>query len=284
MENTKTLFISRSLLVALMILSLGGWMLQGCTNNTTNVNENGPGHGNGRIKVHMTDKPSHGNIQALTVDITKIEIHETASDSGGNRWQTISDSAQKVNILDLSDGKTTLLGSKDLQSGTYNQIRLILGSDNTVTADGNTMPIKIPSGQQTGIKINVNTKIQLQQGKTYNLLLDFNVAQSIHETGNGRYMMKPVIHAVDTQIDGYIKGIVQPDSTNAVIYAMNNQDTTSTFADTTNGKFKLMGIAPGTYSLKISPRNTSFSDTTLTTVSVNSNDTTDVGTITLPQK
>ena len=99
MDNIKTFFLSRFLFVVLLILSLGGWLLQGCTNNTTNIKENGPAHGNGRIKVHMTDKPSHGKIDALTVDILQVEIHTTTADSGGNKWKVISDSAQKLIFL-----------------------------------------------------------------------------------------------------------------------------------------------------------------------------------------
>jgi len=265
----------------IILMSLFGGLLvfQACDNNTTNINSNGPGHGKGRVNVHMTDSPAQ--FDALTINIVRIEIHGTGSDSA-NKWQVISDSSQTVNIMDLTNGKSKLLGTKDLEPGTYNQIRLILGSGNTVTVNGKTYPIKIPSGQQTGLKININTNISLTSGSIKDLLLDFNAAKSVHRTGNGRYMMKPVIHAVNKQIDGYIKGQVQPDQ--ASIFAINGSDTTNTYADSTSGNFKLMGLTPGTYSLSIMPKDTTYSDTTLTGIQVNSSDTTDVGTITLHQK
>ena len=267
-------------MIILMTLFGGLLVFQACDNNTTNINSNGPGHGKGRVNVHMTDSPAQ--FDALTINIVRIEIHGTGSDSANNKWQVISDSSQTVNIMDLTNGKSKLLGTKDLEPGTYNQIRLILGSGNTVTVNGKTYPIKIPSGQQTGLKININTNISLTSGSIKDLLLDFNAAKSVHRTGNGRYMMKPVIHAVNKQIDGYIKGQVQP--AQASIFAINGSDTTNTYADSTSGNFKLMGLTPGTYSLSIMPKDTTYSDTTLTGIQVNSSDTTDVGTITLHQK
>jgi hypothetical protein len=267
-------------LITLMSIFGGFLLLQACDNNTTNINSNGPQHGKGRVNVHMTDSPA--NYDSLTINILRIEIHGTGSDSANNKWQVISDSSQTVNIMDLTNGKTKLIGTKDLEPGTYNQIRLILGSENTVSVNGNSYPVKIPSGQQSGLKININTNINLTQGKTIDLLLDFNAANSVHRTGNGRYMMKPVIHAVNTKIDGYIKGQVQPYK--ATVFTVNDSDTTSTFADSTSGNFKLVGLKPGTYSLTLLPVDTTYSDTTLTGIQVNSGDTTNVGTITLHKK
>jgi hypothetical protein len=267
-------------MITLMSIFCGFFLLQACDNNTTNINSNGPEQGKGRVNVHMTDSPAY--YDALTINIVRIEIHSSGSDSANDKWQVISDSSQSINIMDLTNGKTKLIGTKDLEPGTYNQLRLILGSGNTVTVNGNSYPIKIPSGQQTGLKININTNINLTQGETTDMLLDFNVAKSVHITGVGQYMMQPVIHTVNTKIDGFIKGQVQPGK--AMIFTVTDNDTTSTYADSTSGNFKLVGLKPGTYSLTLLPIDTTYSDTTLTGIQVNSGDTTDVGTIILHQK
>ncbi len=260
----------------------GVLLLQACnTYNSSHVNLNGPGKGKGRVNIHMTDKPAIGNISAVTVSVVRLEIHKNGTDSTSG-WQLLSDSAQTVNLLDLTNGKNKLLATTDLDPGTYSQIRLILGTNNTVTSDGNNYALTIPSSTQTGIKINAN--ITVNAGDTYNILLDFNAAQSIHKTGNGRFMMKPVIHSVNLQMDGFIKGMVDPASSKSIVLAIMNQDTVSTFADTTSGNFKVVGLTPGTYSLSISPRDTAYNDTTLTNIQVNSGDSTDVGTIKLHQK
>lgn len=279
-RHTRTLSgIVNTLLFVFMLAGL--LLLQACNTFNSNTNVNGPGKGKGRLNVHMTDKPASHNISAIMVNITQIEINKSGSDSTSG-WQVLSDSAQTVNLLDLTDGKKKLIASQDLAPGTYSQIRLILGANNTVKVNGVEFPLTVPSGMQTGIKVNAN--ITVKAGDTFNILLDFNAAQSIHETGNGRFMMKPVIHSVDMQMDGTLKGSIAPVNVKSSVFAIMNQDTTSTFSDTTNGAFKIYGLTPGTYSLSIMPGDTTYMDTTLTNIQINSGDTTDVGTITLRKK
>ncbi len=185
----RILPVSVNVLLILLMIS-GVLLLQACnTYNSSHLNVNGPGKGKGRVNIHMTDKPAIGNISAVTVNVVRLEIHKNGSDSTSG-WQLLSDSAQTVNLLDLTNGKNKLLATKDLDPGTYSQIRLILGTNNTVTSDGNDYALTIPSSTQTGIKINAN--ITVNAGDTYNILLDFNAAQSIHKTGNGRFMMNPL--------------------------------------------------------------------------------------------
>lgn len=280
MKNINRLLSSRLFLIISTFLSIGGLLLlQACNNNTTNINQNGPGYGKkGKVFVKMTDSPTM-NVQALNVSVKEIEIHKAGADTNG--WQIISDSTQTINILKLANGKNQLLGSDTLASGTYNQLRLILGSKNTVTVKGNTIPIAISSGVQTGIKI--NTDIKVTGGNNTNILLDFNAAQSVHMTGNNQFMLNPVIRPVNMKMDGYIKGLIQPSSFKTVILAMNNKDTTSTFTDST-GHFKVMGLKPGSYSLSVNPVDTSYTDTTLNNVKVTSQDTTNIGTVSLKKK
>lgn len=278
---TRILPVSVNVLLILFMVS-GVLLLQACNSyNSNDAGINGPSNGKGRVKIHMTDKPAIGNISAVMVHVVRLEIHKNGTDSTSG-WQLLSDSAQTVNLLDLTNGKSKLLATKDLDPGTYSQIRMILGTNNSVTSDGNDYSLTIPSSTQTGIKINAN--ITVNAGDTYNILLDFNAAQSIHKTGNGRFMMKPVIHSVNLQMDGLIKGLVDPASSKSVVLAIMAQDTVSTFADTTSGNFRVIGLTPGTYSLSINPQDTAYYDTTLTNIHVNSGDSTDVGTIKLRQK
>lgn len=44
----------------------------------------------------------------------------------------------------------------------------------------------------------------------YTLMLDFDAAQSIVLTGNGKYLLKPVIRAIPQSVSGAITGIVSP--------------------------------------------------------------------------
>ena len=68
-----------------------------------------------------------------------------------------------------------------LQSGFWqkhiSQFRFILGDNNTVVVDGITYPLKAPSGQQSGFKVNVDET--LTEGVKYEVWTDFDVQKSI---------------------------------------------------------------------------------------------------------
>lgn len=258
--------------ISLLMLTL--LSLQAC--DTTSANNS-----KATINVNMTDAPA--GFKAVTVTINEIDIHKNGTDSTSG-WQTISTQPVTVNLLNLANGKTKLIGSNIIDAGDYSQIRLLLGSNNSVTTlDGTTHSLTVPSGSQTGIKVNAN--ITVNPGDNFNLLLDFNAAQSVHVTGNGRYMLKPVIHSVTLQTEGSVSGVVLPALARSTIYAINNQDTvSSTSADTSSGNYKLVGLPVGTYDLAFNPADTLYNGSTLTGVQVMANNTTQVDTVKLSHK
>ncbi len=261
----------------LLILIVGGTFLFQACNTNSNANSNGKG----TVTASMTDSP--GTFTALNVQVIRIEAHKTSVSDSTSGWVTICDSTVNVNIMDLTNGKTHLLGSNNIDAGTYDQIRMILGTNNTVTMGGMTYPITIPSGTQTGIKINTNMTINA--GENFNLLLDFNAAQSVHMTGNGNFMLKPVIHAVEVQTQGDLSGTILPASAKPVVYAINGQDTVSSaFADTSTGAFKIVGLTADTYNIAFHTNSTAYRDTTVAGVQINAGSETKLGTINFPAK
>jgi hypothetical protein len=127
----------------------------------------------------------------------------------------------------------------------------VLGENNTITVDGETHDLSTPSAQQSGLKLNLHA--DLKEGITYKILLDFDVARSIVESGNGSYSLKPVIRAISEATSGAIEGSVNiPESTPAV-YAIMSMDTLgTTFADST-GAFLIKGLPAGTYTVSFAP-------------------------------
>lgn len=271
----KALYKKGDIPLFLFLLIVGGTFLFQACNSSSNANSNGKG----TVTASMTDSP--GTFTALNVQVVRIEAHKTSVSDSTSGWVTICDSTVNVNIMDLTNGKTHLLGSNNIDAGTYNQIRLVLGTNNTVTMGKMTYPITIPSGSQTGIKINTNMTIN--PGENFNLLLDFNAAQSVHMTGNGKFMMKPVIHAVEVQTQGDLSGTILPASAKPVVYAINGQDTVSSaFADTTSGQFKIVGLTANTYNIAFHSNSTAYKDTTVKGVQINAGSETNLGTINFP--
>lgn len=62
------------------------------------------------------------------------------------------------------------------------------------TPAGRSAPVEIPSGE-----VRLNRQFDLTANAATTILLDFDGDQSVRETGNGRYMMTPVITVVSVQ-------------------------------------------------------------------------------------
>ncbi len=226
-------------------------------------------NGVSKMNVKMTDAP--GNYDSIFLSVKEIEI---LTSSG--RTVIAVNNSEPFNILEFRMGKDTLIASQDIPSGRLQEIRLILNdSGNRIVVNGSSHELQTPSGQSSGVKIKVQE--ELIAGVAYTLLLDFDAASSIVETGNGSYLLKPVIRAIPNSVSGVITGTVLPIEANAKIYAINGVDTLGAITDA-NGKFWIPGVAAGSYSLTIDPI-LPFLDTTIQNVVVVNGQVNNVGTI-----
>lgn len=247
---------------------------------------NGNG-GTGTMAVTMTDAPANYDSVMITIDKVRVnkdsnaETDSTESDNEAENdgWVTIQSEPMTVNLLNLTNGNKISLGSKELEAGHYSQVRFILGSNNTVTVDGETYALQTPSGQQSGLKLNVDAEVQ--ENTTYTLLVDFDAARSIVQQGNGGYLLKPVLHATRLEETGSISGAVNPTDFKTNVLAVQDGDTVSSTITTDSGEFKLLGLTPNTYDVVFDPSSDQYSDSTQTGIDVTAGEETDLGTIEL---
>ncbi|GAC1564294.1 MAG: DUF4382 domain-containing protein [Mucilaginibacter sp.] len=224
------------------------------------------------LSVGLTDAP--GAYDAVILNVQQVVVIT----SGGQA--TLNVAGGPINILHFMLGKDTLLAAQDIPSGQIQQIRLVLNNTgNRVIVNGTSYDLTTPSGQTSGIKINIHDN--LTAGIEYKLLLDFDAAQSIVLTGNGKYMLKPVIRAISQAVSGAITGVISPATSNPKVYAINGTDTIGTVTDTT-GKFYFPGIAAGTYQVNFVPASP-YLLKTVSNVSVVNGSVKDMGTITISQ-
>ncbi len=232
---------------------------------------------NARVEVWLTDAP--GDYQEVNVEIEGVEIHASETDNG-NGWKELDVDTRIVNLLDLTNGKDTLLGSIEIPAGKISQIRLKLGDNNTLKVNDQIHNLTIPSGSQSGLKLQVHETFV--EGVTYKILLDFDVARSILLTGSNKYKLKPVIRTITEAQSGAIKGAVDPIASTPAIYAISGTDTVgTTYADST-GHFLLRGIPAGSYDVHFVP-NSEYEFVEKTGVNVQVGVVTDLQTITIPE-
>jgi len=234
---------------------------------------------NAKLQIWLTDAP--GDFASVNIDVQSLEVHvgDDESDAG---WKTLSVNKGVYNLIDLTNGLDTLLGELELPAGKISQVRLKLGTHNSIALNtGDVFDLSTPSAQKSGLKLLVNET--LTAGITYKLLLDFDVARSIVVTGNGGYKLKPVIRTITKAEDGAIKGIVTPAAATPAIYAILNNDTLrTTYADST-GAFMIRGLASGSYLVSFSP-NSNYQSVEKTNVSVSLGTVTNMGTIEIAAK
>ncbi len=227
--------------------------------------------GNYPYKVRMTDAP--GPYSEVNVDIRSVEV---TGDNG--HTVMLNTTAGIYNLLDFSNGVDTLLATSTLANANVKQIRLILGSNNTIVKDGITYPLSTPSAEQSGLKLLVHQTLQADVEN--NILIDFDANTSVVETGSGTYKLKPVLRTVVTATTGNIAGSITPAGTLAVVSATSATSLVYTSSVDADGNFRIVGLPPGTYSVTVTPA-LPLLPITVTNVSVQAGGTVNAGSIAL---
>ena len=217
--------------------------------------------------IRMTDAPAP--YTAVNIDLIGIELN------GNGSPIMLNVNAGIYNLLNFANGLDTLIATGSLTIKKVQQIRLILGPNNSVVSGGVTYPLSTPSAQQSGLKLQVHQ--DLQAGVAYYVLLDFDANQSIVDEGNGKFSLKPVIRTIETALSGSIKGILSVSGVAATVIATSGANSYSTVVNA-NGEFILAGLPPGNYTITITPASP-YNTLTLTTVNVSIGSTTNTGTL-----
>ena len=244
-----------------------------------------------RVQLKLVDAP--GDYQQVNVEIIDVLYNSTEDDEG---WKSITEEGFKPIIVDLTDlvaGNELILSDVIIPSGMLQQIRLVLGNNNTLVIEGEPNPIDLdtPSGQQSGLKLKINT--ELEPGYSYTFILDWDVQKSVVKAGNsGKYNLKPVIRVNAEVNSGSIKGkvvgkpiegdnlvdTVPIEGASVIVYTLDNIKVTETSTNI-DGNFMLRGLDAGDYKIKIEDLNYIIYESE--TIEVIVGETKDMGTIEL---
>ncbi|MEX5746555.1 DUF4382 domain-containing protein [Massilia sp. X63] len=221
----------------------------------------------GTLAVSMTDAPTCG-FDAVNVTVSKVRVHrsEGAADSDSG-WTDITLSpAKKINLLNLTNGVLEALGQTSLEAGRYTQLRLVLdsnasGSANTVvpTVGKLEQPLETPSSVQSGIKL--VGQFDVTAGQKTDVVLDFDACKSVVTRGKGAYALKPVVKVVPVTLNG-ISGFVSTAVLGRSVQVsaqQNGQVVSATTPNPTTGEFFLSRLAPGNYDVVITANDSAAS-------------------------
>ena len=220
------IFKSHNLLKLVIILCVFALICIGCGGGGGSSD----GGGTGTLSVGLTDS-STSKYLAIYVTIDEVQVNKKKSSNENSGWRTVATPMKTYNLLKLVNGITEILSEDELEAGTYQQIRLIIGktaeSENNINGephpdanyvvlnDGSYVPLKIPSGFQTGVKLVHNFVVE--DGSFVELVLDFEACKSVVETGSGEYILNPTIKVIETANKCFVYGRVTEYGTDPAI-------------------------------------------------------------------
>lgn len=238
--------------------------------------------GDASVRVLMTDAPSD-YVDSAWVDIGAVEL--IPAGEGSPVLLAVDGTDGFVDLLDLQGGVTALIADADIPAGDYSQLRLIVEDARVALAEGyeftdgsTSKSLFVPSGAQTGIKLNLagsageddGGPLTIATGETV-LVLDFDVNQSFVIQGDPEaaagindILFTPTIRVVAQDVAASVSGTVSTTVTGASVAGLvvkaeptdegsleAYQSRTGTAVTDENGAYTIHFLVPGSYAVSI---------------------------------
>lgn len=149
----------------------------------------------GRVVFAITDAAADmGVVTSVMVTVESVRVH-----SATESWVTVSSTPKTVDLLKLkAEGTNELLADVTLKEGAYGQLRLDI-SNVVVTDDKGEHEAKLPSGE-----LKIVGGFTVTPNSTSLAVFDFVADESLHLTGNGEYILAPVVQ-LETREDAEVE-------------------------------------------------------------------------------
>lgn len=239
------------------------------------------GLGDATVRVLLTDAPGE-YIASASVDIGSVEL--VPAGDGPPIVITEDGTDGPIDLLELTDAATELLGEASLESGSYAQLRLVVESARVALVEGYAFrdgsterDLTVPSGAQTGIKLNLRAPdeggpVEIEPGEAV-VVVDFDVGESFVLQGSPDtpagiegVLFTPTVRVAVAGDLGTISGTVstalagqsvagltvtaQPVEEGAMQPFQTDAVTATTGED---GTYTLQFVVPGTYTVALTP-------------------------------
>ncbi len=213
------------------LLLLGLLIAAGCSNRSNDL----AGARMGTVHVHLTD--AAGDFTAVNVTLTSLQAHHAGD--APNAWETLRSAPMSVDLLTLA-GNLAEFARTPVPAGDYDQLKLEIAPGATVSVNGQTQPLRVPSGS-----VRIDVPFTVSSGGSVEMLMDFDVASSMHLTGNGTWVLSPVIHVSETRHVGTIAGHITNANADTRVWLGEQRMTLVS----STGDFRFFGVAPGVYTV-----------------------------------
>ncbi|MCH7409572.1 DUF4382 domain-containing protein [Belliella sp. DSM 111904] len=232
------------------------------------------------VNVFLVDAPA--DIDALWVEVLGVDLQTAAfgdNANGESQYFPYEAGNKRVDIAQLVGDQELLIGRGEVNSGTLQRLTLRLGAEKYVMKNDVRTDLTLNSEQEEGLSIDVD--FTLRPGISHDIYIDFDILNSLMQNGTSDFTFSPKLRAFSKANTGEITGVLRPTGQNAYLYAVQQRDSISTGVNFRgSGGFRFKGLE-GTYTVFVIPKDNSFLADTIRTVIVQSQQTTDLGNITL---
>jgi hypothetical protein len=169
----------------------------------------GGGGDTGSLTLSITDAPVD-DASEVVIAMTEFEFQPV---DGESFRVPVNGAPRALNLLDFTDGASMeIISDEDVPAGEYEWLRIFFDEDLSyivIEEGGAQYPLDIPSGAQTGYKLNTGFTVPLNDSIEY--ILDFNVRKSITNPGppgSTDYKMKPTVKIMNVAETGSVMGVI----------------------------------------------------------------------------
>jgi hypothetical protein len=228
--------------------------------------------GKATVIFKVTDAPFPASqVEEAYVTVDWIKLLKAGMEEEYTEEETESEEASFVlveleepatfNLLELRNGLTEVLAEMELPVGIYTEVRLHVIEAGILLKDGKAFPLKVPSGDASGLKLKMKPELTLTEGEVVEVLFDFDISRSFVMKGSINNILgfnfKPVVRAVAHVVTetGEISGTVTDADENAIeevtVVLLKGEEEITTAITSEEGFYAMIGILPGTYTLKV---------------------------------
>ena len=154
--------------ITIIAIALFGLLLfNGCKkdNNASNV------------AVRLKDAPA--NWDKVNLEIKGVQLRGSSGE-----WITVPMNTRVIDILQLRDS-SVLLGNVHMPVGTISEIKLMVGTQNTITIGNLTFTISIDLADEDDLVLQVHETVGASG--TFVLVVDLDAANSVLDDGDGQH-------------------------------------------------------------------------------------------------
>lgn len=189
---------------------------------------------------------------------------EDGDSEGDSPFLTVFESEEGVDydLVELRNGRMADLVDAEIPAGRYKQMRIFVSGGRIVLMDGREFPLRVPSGDRSGIKLHF--EFEIVDGEESELLLDFDLSRAFKPIPGGafrhageirEFIFRPSLgmRMANLGISGCLSGELTDGAGeprgHATVTAFRGDEEFASSVTEEDGSYRFVGLPPGEYRL-----------------------------------